>query len=246
MTAVRAASVTAPVAASDFPASPTLFAVNPTLHTSTDAESLPLRLAEGFAERLAPHFVLEQLETHPASIFGLLPGGQIAYVNPAWVRFARENGALLHELPIAFMGQRYLDVIAAPLKPFYAQLFSLAPDVGRALQPVSHVYECSSATEFRQFAMKVYALAQGEGFVVINTLVASRPHDNISRVPQLPDRALYAKADGIIVQCAHCRLVRRADHSQWDWVPAWIEQAPSGISHGVCEVCLEYYYPDGD
>lgn len=142
-----------------------------------------------------------------------------------------------------WMGQRYLDVIAAPLRPFYEKLFSLAPDADSALQPVSHVYECSSPTTFRQFAMKVYALANGKGFVVINTLVDSRPHDNRTRVPQLPDRSLYETSDGMIVQCAHCRLVRRADQSRWDWVPAWIEQVPSDTSHGVCEVCLEYYFP---
>lgn len=218
--------------------------MNQILSSSSDQESLPLRLAEGFAERLAPHFVLENLEAHPASIFGLLPDGNIAYINPAWVRFALENGASLPDENLAWMGQRYLDVIAAPLKPFYEQLFSLAPNAGAALQPVSHVYECSSATMFRQFAMKVYGLAHGEGFIVINTLVASRPHDNRARVPQVPDRSMYENPDGLIVQCAHCRLVRRSDGSGWDWVPAWIEHVPSGMSHGVCEVCLEYYFPD--
>ncbi len=218
--------------------------MNQTLSTSSDQESLPLRLAEGFAERLAPHFVLAQLEVHPASIFGLFPDGEIAYINPAWVRFAFENGASLPEANQAWMGQRYLDVIAAPLKPFYEQLFALAPNAGAAKQPVSHVYECSSATVFRQFAMKVYGLKNGDGFVVINTLVTSRPHDTEARVPHLPDRALYESPAGIIVQCAHCRLVRRGNGIGWDWVPAWLEQVPNGTSHGVCEVCVEYYFPN--
>ncbi len=215
-----------------------------TLSTRSDADSLDTRLADGFAERLAPHFVLEQLESHPSSIFGLFPEGQIAYVNPAWVHFALENGALTTGPASEWIGQRYLDVIVEPLKPFYEQLFSLAPDAGSDVQPVSHVYECSTPTVFRQFAMKVYGLAKGEGFIVVNTLVASRPHDLRSRVAQPPNRALYASADGIISQCAHCRLVRRADGSRWDWVPAWIEQLPVGMSHGVCEVCFGYYYPD--
>ncbi len=212
--------------------------------TTNDADTLSQRLAEGFAERLAPHFVLEQLESHPASIFGLFADGAIAYINPAWIRFARENGGFVTGPSNAWLGQRYLDVIAEPLRPFYAQLFTLAPDAGSGLQPVSHVYECSTPAVFRQFAMKVYGLAKGDGFVVINTLVATRPHDHPTRVPHLPDRALYESVDGIISQCAHCRLIRRADGSRWDWVPAWIEQIPSGTSHGVCEVCLEYYYPD--
>lgn len=190
--------------------------------------------------------MLEQLESHPASVFGLFPDGVLAYVNPAWVEFALENGATTLEATPSWIGHRYLDVIATPLRAFYEKLFERAPEVGSALQPLSHVYECSSADTYRQFAMKVYALANSGGFVVINTLVTSRPHDTSQREPKLPDRARYALADGLILQCAHCRLVRRADNSGWDWVPAWIEQMPPGTSHGVCEVCLEYYYPDGD
>ncbi len=204
------------------------------------------RLASGFGERLAPHFVLEQLEVHPASIFGLMPDGVLAYVNPAWVEFARENGATESDNSSSWVGHRYLDVIAEPLRPFYAKLFEQAPDAGSALRPRSHVYECSSPEIFRQFAMKVYALANRGGYVVINTLVASRAHDAKQRIPRLPDRALYESADGLILQCAHCRLIRRADSSSWDWVPAWIEQMPPETSHGACEVCLGYYYPDGD
>ncbi len=210
----------------------------------SDSVSLDERLVDGFAERLAPHFLLKHLESHPASICGLLSDGEIAYVNPAWVQFALENGAPTGAGTVAWTGQRYLDVIAVPLRPFYATLFSRAHDADSASRPASHMYECSSATTFRQFAMKVYALANDAGYVVINTLVASRPHDSTARVPQSPNRLLYALEDGVIMQCAHCRLIRRTDRSRWDWVPAWVEQSPRGTSHGVCEVCLDYYYPD--
>ncbi len=216
-----------------------------TSSTPSDTEPRAHRFAEGFAERLPPHFVLEQLEAHPASIFGLFPGGQIGYVNPALVRFARENGARDDALTSPWLGHRYLDAVAEPLKPFYTKLFELAARKDGVLQPVSHVYECSSATVFRQFGMNVYALARGAGLVVINTLVSLRPHDDQLRVPEPPDRVLYESDAGLIVQCAHCRLIRRADRSRWDWVPAWIEETPSGASHAVCEVCLEYYFPDG-
>ncbi len=213
--------------------------------TTLKSELLGARLAVGFAARLAPHFLLEQLELHPASIFGLAPDGKLAYVNPAWVRFAQENGAVGYGMPQRWIGHRYLDVIAEPLRTFYSELFELAPRAGSTLQPVSHVYECSSPEMFRQFAMKVYGLANG-GHVVINTLVSSRPHDIRERVPRAPDRALYQSAEGMILQCAHCRLIRRADRTSWDWIPAWIVKMPVNTSHGVCEVCLEYYYPHSD
>lgn len=114
------------------------------------------------------------------------------------------------------------------------------------MHPVSHVYECSTADIFRQFVMKVYALPKDEGFVVINSLIASRPHDASKGEPQPPNTALYQSTDGLILQCSHCRMVRRADKTRWDWVPAWVEQMPAGTSHGICDVCFEYYYPDDE
>jgi hypothetical protein len=218
------------------------------VEASTQKNDTPLaeRIASGFEKALEPNFVLQQLEKHPASIFGLHPDGRLAYVNPAWVRFARENGAPTSDAARAWIGQQYLDVIADPLKPFYSRLFQRTPEEGSAMHPVSHVYECSTPDTFRQFVMKVYALPRGEGFVVINSLIASRPHGMSKGEPQPPNRALYQSADGLILQCSHCRLVRRADKSRWDWVPAWVEQMPAGTSHGICEVCFECYYPDDE
>ena len=29
----------------------------------------------------------------------------------------------------------------------------------------------------------------------------------------------------------------------WDWVPAWVESMPEGITHTLCGVCAEQYAP---
>ena len=43
--------------------------------------------------------------------------------------------------------------------------------------------------------------------------------------------------------CAHCRHTRSADDPQrWDWVPQYVAEPRTRISHGICPLCLAYYY----
>jgi hypothetical protein len=90
----------------------------------------------------------------------------------------------------------------------------------------------------------VYGLTDRAGYVVINAAVVDAAHDAAVRPATEPDRETYAAGAGSIVQCAHCRLVQRvAEPSRWDWVSDWVAHSPAGTSHGLCPVCLEYYYP---
>jgi CheY-like chemotaxis protein len=54
----------------------------------------------------------------------------------------------------------------------------------------------------------------------------------------------YRNEEGIIVQCSHCRRVRRIGTSaaRWDWVPDYLTGREANISHGVCTLCVEYHY----
>ena len=57
--------------------------------------------------------------------------------------------------------------------------------------------------------------------------------------------ARYAGLGGLMTQCCHCRLMRRADdHSTWDWVPSVLDEPPDTISHGLCPPCFRHYYPE--
>ena len=54
---------------------------------------------------------------------------------------------------------------------------------------------------------------------------------------------LYRSAEGVLVQCCHCRRVRRIEEPMvWDWVPAWLTAGPEGTSHGLCEPCVGFHY----
>lgn len=203
------------------------------------------RIDPDFAALLSSRFQVEELDRNPSSVVGLWPDSRLAYVNPAWIAFAVANDGQPAVEESWGLGARYLDAIAPPLRPFYQGLLQSALDTGTSLRPVSHRYECSSAEVERHFNMQVYPLPAGAGFVIVNSLLAEEPHDPAARPPQPADPVRYVDPHGRIVQCCHCRLVRRTtEPTQWDWVPAWVERSPIETSHSICPVCMEYYYPE--
>lgn len=194
----------------------------------------------GFEGSIAP--LRGALELHPNAAVGLWRDLRIACVNPGWCRFSRDNGGAEWLGSAAVLGVSYLDCIAPALRPFFEELFDGAAKRDR-LTPATHLYECGSVHTHRRFVMAVFGLPQGEGLVVMHTLVEERARDaDPIVVPADPDR--YREGHGSIMQCAHCRRTRRPDRSGWDWVGAWVETPPPNTSHGLCEICLEIYYPD--
>jgi hypothetical protein len=197
-----------------------------------------------FEPLLARAFSREEVDHHPASVFGLWPDLTLAYTNRRWDEFADENAGQPAIGRDWSLGARYFDAIAEPLHPYYQTLLIRAPEPGAALHPVSHQYECSSAATFRIFNMQVYVLSQRAGYVVVNSLVVERAHDPREREPHAPDADRYIDAEGLIRQCCHCRRVEHGGESaRWDWVPAWVERSPREASHTICPLCFDYYYP---
>jgi hypothetical protein len=54
--------------------------------------------------------------------------------------------------------------------------------------------------------------------------------------------ARYLTGEGLIQQCSNCRRVRAVEGEVWDWVPAWVERPDPRISHGLCDVCVGFYW----
>jgi hypothetical protein len=80
--------------------------------------------------------------------------------------------------------------------------------------------------------------------VVVNSPVRVAPQ-LATAAPEI--HSLYQDEHGVMVQCSHCRRVRVAhDKARWEWVPSYVEQVPPGTSHGLCNLCFEYYYPEFD
>ncbi len=183
-------------------------------------------------------FDRDALEIDDATIFGLWSDLTLAYTNPGWKRFSAMNGGEPTITSEWALGRCVLDAIAEPLRPFYAANYRKSLMEGR---PWEHVYECSSADQFRLMHMMVLPLGAAEGLLVINSLRQEIAH---SRTPLPPLDELYRNAHGIVTQCSHCRRVRRdGTEHVWDWVPAWVVAQPARTSHGLCEPCIGFHHP---
>jgi hypothetical protein len=173
-------------------------------------------------------------------VYGLNAELRLAYFNPAWHRFARENGgeALVEERYQP--GTPVLDAIAGPLRDFYAEAYTRVLETGEVWQ---HDYECSSPEVYRVFHQTVYPLRHRQGLVVVNSLAVSSPMALERRTATDPGQYSYHDARGLITQCSHCRRVQRADGvPHWDWVPTWVSDMPRETSHGLCPLCYDFYY----
>jgi hypothetical protein len=194
---------------------------------------------------VSPQFVdslasldLSGLDREQGTVYAVNAQLDLVYFNSAWARFASANGgeAIAGRWGL---GSNVLEACGAPLRPFYEQLF------GEALQrglPLEHTYECSSPEQYRKMHMRVLPLG-GRGLLIANTCIEERARLVAGSAPAV---GAYRRGADLMVQCAHCRRTRRADvEERWDWVPLFVARPPPYTSHGLCPVCLEYYYPAG-
>jgi hypothetical protein len=191
-------------------------------------------------ETLLRDYNLAVLEKHHGTIYGLWSNLRLAYVNPAWYRFAAENGGEPAISTRWKLGTLILDALPQFLRAYYETAYRKCLD---AEEPWEHQYECSSKDLYRHFHQIVYPL-ENSGLLVVNSLIVEHSHDPAERHPQNPEESAYRDIHGLIHQCAHCRRVQNLlTKEQWDWVPEWVERVPSVTSHTFCPTCFGYYYP---
>ncbi len=198
------------------------------------------RLSPGFHAALAG-LDLADLEANPNVVFGLWPDLTLAYLNPAWFRFAGENGGEPAISRDWTLGRNVMDAVAPELQPFYREFFGSQLAGGPVVSLRQHEYECSSAEIYRRYVMTVYRLGDGAGLLVVNATSITRPQ---YRPPRPPYEGDYHDPGGWVRQCAHCRCVQhRLEPDRWDWVPFWVVSPPREVSHGLCPLCLDHFYP---
>jgi hypothetical protein len=205
--------------------------------------SLRSHLAEGFSADLLAPFDVAVTDAMPASVCGLWPDLRIGYVNPAWLAFGRANGAAEQEERWG-LGANVRAVTPEALRPFYDRLFARAREIQA---PLEHDYECPSPTQRRTFRMRVHPTIAG-AFLVVHSVLRQEAHDEETHAAI---EETYRDANGLIEQCAHCRRVRRARWAhgvtaEWDWVPDYVARMPPRTSHGLCAMCIAYFYPPLD
>jgi hypothetical protein len=201
--------------------------------SSLNMASLP----DGHLSRIA-----QALHRSSAVAYMLNSEFRIMYFNPAWNRFAEANGASQLTTP-SLIGADLFDLIPEVLRPFYSDAFRDVMATGKVWEKS---YECSSPTLFRMFRMRIHVVKPEHWFVVTNSLLVERSHTRMMWRAE-PDE--YMDANGLITVCAHCRCSKRIDNpNQWDFVPEYVEPAlnyTARVSHGLCPVCLVYFYRTG-
>ena len=159
--------------------------------------------------------------------------------NAAWRQFAACNGGpqLLRSYGI---GRSILPAIPEPLQRFYTEHYRAALSSGK---PFEHDYQCSSPERYRHFRQTAYPLPDRSGLLISHHLVAESAE--VANASAATTAISYRDASGTIVQCMHCRKLRRpSDPAHWDWVPALVEKPATETSHALCPRCLDFYYPD--
>ncbi len=202
------------------------------------------------AKRVSPGFrnILEALdldgaEGHRGSVYGLWPDLRLAYFNPWWFRFAKENDG---EPDIALhwgLGTPVMNSVPDVLKTFYEDLYESVFSRKQPFSvPVQHEYECSSPNTYRRYLMTLYRLGASEGILVVNSIVVEGPQ---TREPHDALETLYRSDDGVIRQCPSCRRTKNMKETdQWDWVPAWVAKSPSRTTHVMCNLCFQAYFKE--
>ena len=165
---------------------------------------------------------------------------RISYLNHGYQRFATENGGGPAFLARWGIGASLLQATSDVLVPFYRTLFDRA--LGGAT--LEHDFECHAPDRFRRFRMRLFPLETPAAVLVENTLVLERSLEPVEpgAGPDAIDR--YRTSAGLIRQCAHCRRVQEPGTGEWHWVAALIARPAPGVSHGLCPICLERFYPE--
>lgn len=199
-----------------------------------------LCVTPAFGKLLAP-FDLDALARRPDTVFGLDADMRLAYLNPAWFAFAEANGGMPAVARDWGLGRCVLDACPPVIRAFYAQALTTALQQDKRWD---HDYECSSPDLRRHMRLSAYPLGDHGGLLVVNALVVETPRKTgVSSGPAF-NQADYADEYGIVHQCAHCRKTRRMSGLRhWDWVPQFVVSPQPMISHDLCDVCLDFYYP---
>jgi hypothetical protein len=196
-------------------------------------------------ERLLAGFYRQPLDQGDDVIYGVWPDLTLAYSNARWAWFATENDGA-DVLKRWTLGASVRSAFGPDLDPFYTRAFGEVLATGAIWQ---HTYTCPSPRQMRWFNMRVLPLGQ-EGLLVCHSLVSAAEWPD--RWGRGPSAALYRNTDGMVTQCAHCRRVQVAPaqpaqptwpaQPDWHHVPAFIERAPPGTTHGLCPICFMYHF----
>jgi hypothetical protein len=186
--------------------------------------------------RFLPDEQLAEFERSHNTVLALWPDLSIAYVNPAWIRFALENDGEPAISRSWSVGACMLDAIAPPVRSFFEVQYRECLTERRVWD---FDYECSSADRYRVFHLRVAPTPGAEALISIHT---PRIDFDCVRDESPPILANYLQADGAVRQCCECRRFQRFGATDvFDWVPSWIRRRPQQVRQVLCPNCRSFY-----
>lgn len=211
------------------------------------ADDTQIRFIAPDFEPLLDSFDLDILDTHRSCIYGIRKDLTLAYTNATWVRFAVDNNAPPQLIDAnAVLNRSILEFLYGPMRSYYKTLYRHVLENNK---PHTHEYECSSPELIRFYHMEILPLPPDsddpQGLLIINSLSAPiQPSTRKNPVTPV-DHTVYVDEHGQMTSCSNCRrFLRRDQTDMWDWIPCYLDDPPAPISHGICPVCLDYYYPN--
>lgn len=201
-------------------------------------EKTDLRISEAFRNSLK-EFDLETLENSRDVIYAIDENLNFIYFNPAWEKFAVENGGPENILQLLPLGSSVTAGTTEILSEYYSDYYQSAL---QELHPVVNEYECSSSEFYRIFRQFCYPMMDNKGLIIINRLVTEEPMENRSRLVAAPNEERFRDKHGLIEQCSFCRCVKPVEKGKsWEWVKEWVIKIPEKTSHSLCPPCFDYY-----
>jgi DNA-binding NarL/FixJ family response regulator len=190
-----------------------------------------------YSEPCCKELARDTLERSKDIIFMVDSQLTITYCNPAWDKFAIANGG--EEVVGALvLGTDLMRVIPESLHDFYSDVFERCQ---LRQSTFDFDYECSSAEQYRLDHMTILPLRRSGELAIVNSVRVERIHG--AQCPALSSEDVYFNVHGMLTVCSHCRRTRRQDIPDvWDWVPAFLQTRKWKISHGMCPVCVSYFY----
>jgi hypothetical protein len=186
--------------------------------------------------------VLEKtLEAEPWPTYIVDRTGRIVFTNAAWDRVAASaNGPLGKDVT----GTRWLDHTKGD--ELVAWQRALLDRVLERNKGEIHCADCNTPQRYRLFSTRYSPLAGREGpvgLVVLTSMIEDAPIEARYRLAP-PDEQRHRQPTGFILQCGGCRRVHVTGTAPrvWEFVPEYVAQPRTDISHGICELCREVLY----
>lgn len=173
--------------------------------------------------------------------------GVIRHLNRAWDEsFARDQAPVACRKE-AVIGRAFLDFVVGDLKPLIARDLERAALLSNG-RSVFLTGECNTPLLHRSLSTRIAPLwlageSERVGLMIQSEMVVrgalENRHRAVARVVES-----WRDDNGCIVQCGSCRRVRDPSTRTWSMCLELMRNPAEFTSHGICELCLETYYPE--